>query len=534
MSMVRLILATLSLMVAAGCDPKPPEAPKRPAAGPAAPLTKADALLLRFHFTGVDSLASQTNAPALREVAELPATKALLAQSARKLARALAKGEEQPTNSSMATVLLDLFKGESFVEAHGTTNEITSWIVAVKLPAGRSEVWQAELRRAFGPSGAGGQTALQLDGFAGWRAGKLFFIEKDSWVISGVSNDDQLLQAQIQRLKSARPPGADDAWLEAEIDFAHLGKWLPPGNPFSMPKLDVAFGNKSGNVRSTGRLLPTQPVFVKLEPWLIPANTIQDPIISFTAMQGISGALGQHEAIRRLQLPLVPNQLFVWAQSDWPYQTFGAWPMKDSTNQVKQLAPKLEAQFNPAIARQGLGQIRQPTNRVSVAWIGLPIIVPYITPAPEPGDDFLVAGIFPMAPERKPVPSELIAQFNMRTNLVYYDWEITEARLNQWRQLLSLLMVVLSPEPPALMVDVAGQKWLEAIAPKLGNAITEISVKSPQELSLVRRSHIGLTGIELVLLARWLDADHFPAFSAPARTNAAPGLPTVPTVPKGR
>ena len=38
------------------------------------------------------------------------------------------------------------------------------------------------------------------------------------------------------------------------------------------------------------------------------------------------------------------------------------------------------------------------------------------------------------------------------------------------------------------------------------NTVTEVTVASPQELSLKRKGPIGLTGFELVTLTRWFDS----------------------------
>ena len=130
-----------------------------------------------------------------------------------------------------------------------------------------------------------------------------------------------------------------------------------------------------------------------------------------------------------------------------------------------------------------------------------------------------MAGIIPTGPNTNPPPAELLNQFLPRTNLVYYDWEITEAKLEQWMktmQLVSMLTMQFSPTG-------FGNRWLTNCAPKLGNTITEVTAVSPTELKAVRRSDLGLTAIELTWLARWLDNPAFPAFAYP--TNAMPGLP---------
>ena len=51
------------------------------------------------------------------------------------------------------------------------------------------------------------------------------------------------------------------------------------------------------------------------------------------------------------------------------------------------------------VAKAGLGRIAFTTNRTEIGWVGMPILVPFVRPAPEPGDDFLLfgsmAGIIP-------------------------------------------------------------------------------------------------------------------------------------------
>ena len=52
-----------------------------------------------------------------------------------------------------------------------------------------------------------------------------------------------------------------------------------------------------------------------------------------------------------------------------------------------------------------------------------------------------------------------------------------------------------------------------AVEQKLGNSVTEITADSPTTCSLVRSSHIGFTGVELVALTRWLESTRFPKLS---------------------
>ena len=100
----------------------------------------------------------------------------------------------------------------------------------------------------------------------------------------------------------------------------------------------------------------------------------------------------------------------------------------------------------------------------------------------------------------------------------------SEAKLAQWVPIFQLASM-LSPNPTFPGAAAASQ-WLRAVSPKLGNAITEVTVASPAELKAVRRSELGLTAFELAVLTRWLDNPAFPAFAYP--TNALPRLPPAP------
>jgi hypothetical protein len=285
---------------------------------------------------------------------------------------------------------------------------------------------------------------------------------------------------------------------------------------------------RGDSLRSEATLKFDQPAPWKLAAFKLPTNSVRDPLISFTAVQGFGDWLARQPEFKNWELKSAPNQFFTWARSDVPYNLLAAMPMPDASNTVVRAAPHALHSLGTNIAKAGVGRIAFTTNRTEIGWIGMPILVPFVRPAPEPGDDFLLfgsmAGIIPTGPNTNPPPAELLNQFLPRTNLVYYDWEITEAKLAQWVPIFQLA-AMLSPNPTFPGAAAANQ-WLRGISPKLGNAITEVTAISPTELKAVRRSDIGLTAFELALLTRWLDNPAFPAFAYP--TNMLPGLPPVP------
>ena len=66
-------------------------------------------------------------------------------------------------------------------------------------------------------------------------------------------------------------------------------------------------------------------------------------------------------------------------------------------------------------------------------------------------------------------------------------------------------------------------KWLVAAEPKLGNAITEVAKTGPRELTLIRRSDLGLSALELFALVQWIAGPPAEeAFRVPASPETSP------------
>jgi hypothetical protein len=225
-----------------------------------------------------------------------------------------------------------------------------------------------------------------------------------------------------------------------------------------------------------------------------------------------------------------PNQLFSWAQSQVPYQTQFAWEMAGASNWIQATTAKLKPALAARVPWLNLGELEFATNLTRLLWHGFPVIVPFINPASDPG--FVEAGIFPVRNPRGPAPPELYAQFRGRTNLVLYDWEITQPRLADWQSMGMLHQMLAGYLPPA--TNGPARRWLQDtnVTRFLGNAVTEITRTSPRELAAVRTSAIGLTAFELHWLARWLDGSRFPRQTPPEwpanrgrRAAATPNAP---------
>jgi hypothetical protein len=253
-----------------------------------------------------------------------------------------------------------------------------------------------------------------------------------------------------------------------------------------------------------------EPVTGSLDPWPIPTNIINEPLISFTAVRGISPWLKNCAMLQRLELTPAPNELYFWAQGHITFQSFVAFPLKDAAVKLERAGHRGSSLFSSNLQSHGLTQITWQTNNQQLLW-RLPYAAPFLKPAAFKGRELVVGGLFPPSPLTNPPPAELLSQLASQPKLVYYDWEITQARLTSWRILAQLFAMIAGKSQ--FTTNTPGLPWMMAVEPKLGNTATEITADSPAEWSLVRKSHIGFTGVELVALARWLESTNFPKLS---------------------
>ncbi|MEK7684334.1 MAG: hypothetical protein AAB466_02800 [Verrucomicrobiota bacterium] len=508
---VRLIL--VGLVLSAVCR-------KSPAASPPVPE-----VLVRFHFVGAEQLNANTNLATLKGIWSLPPTVELRGKALQKLsafAGELLTNRMGLTNPLGAARLInplleDLLQAETHLEIRRSSHEAAEWTLALQLQQERAQLWQNNLSNLMALCQAGTPIQTTLDGFSGWEAklpretNVLRCLRLGQWTLL-VFGPERLRTnyGVFPELKTkGRPlPLAKDYFLEAEADFPRLAQGLPASPATEWPQTHLLLSAKGDHLRSEMKLRFAKKGNWPLEKWQIPTNTIRDPLVSFTAGQGVGPWLSQLELLKPLELNPAPNQFFAWAQAYSAFHVYGAMPVSDATSVLNHFTKVLLPKINTNLQERAVGELVRLTNQPGVFWRGLPIIVPFVHPSPEPGGHFIYGGIFPAPVGTNLPPPELFAEFASRTNLLYYDWEITQARLAQLRPLFKLLSIVTSK--PFQNTNSLAEKWLGEIEPSLGNTTTEISVTSPQELTLVRKSHLGLTGVELIALAHWAESPDFP------------------------
>ena len=513
------------------------------AAAQASPLPSN--LIARVHFAGAERIAADTNSLAFTNLWCSTEAQTLREQTLNKLSRApytwfksnIAAGAADEAEK-LRPLLDDLLKSEWLLEALDATNGFPEFALAVRLDAARAQLWRTNLADVLESRTKLPLEQIQAAGQNGWRLKKhlppncVRFVRVGDWIVLGCGQDELPLNDEIVRrvLDARRPaPAANDYWLSAEVDWPRLARWLPSSNPFGLPETQLQIVGREASLRLDGRFIFQQPPAVTLEPWRMPTNTIHPPIISFTAARGIGPWLEKQGWAQPFEIQPAPNQIFVWALAPVPLQTFAAAPVPDATNALAQLGQKLSANTN--WRSHFMMPVTMAMTNNQIIWSGMPFISPKMTALREPAGDFLLAEVFPNGPKTKPLPPELLTQLG-QTNLIYYHWELTTERLKQLPQLTQLALLLTGHKQ--LEAQSAADKWLNRIGPALGNTVTEIMQTAPTEWSFKRDAPGGLTALELIALANWLEAPNFPGcdLRLPPPRPHKPGKPPPPKHPQ--
>jgi hypothetical protein len=510
----------LLLAFGAGCKKSAPAelAPNEPSQASAqSTLPQASPLdtIARVHWLGIKRLATETNADYFMSIWNLPETAKLEAQTLGKLALWLAGGagrnvtpSNQPPGSDISNLksqisdrqaqiqllLSDLLHEESYLEIRSATNGPTELALAIRLDDARAFLWKTNV------------AALQPLAFSLQPGSNWTILGLPARTNSTVAN----LVAKIQKDGSPVTPPATNFWLDADLDLARVSRafslnWPLPSNS---PKATLTVIGDGQDVRTHGELEFPRPLPLELEPWNIPTNLIHNPLVGFTAARSIRPWLKSFKPWTDLQLGADPNQVHIWAQQGIPLLEYCAFPVPNVSNFINQASDRLRQVANPWIVANRLGELARATNFHGLAWYGAPFISPQLRSAVEESGQFAVVGLMGPVLTNRDSPPELMDAVVSRTNLLYYDWEITQNRMENVLHLTQLARFL--THKAQISKDSASLLWLKAAAPKLGNCITLLNELDSRHLSLVRRSSFGLNSLELNILSDWLDSPQFP------------------------
>lgn len=461
-----------------------------------------DPVVARYHFAGTSQLTAKNyentrkllNQPSSVEYRDL----VLNRLSGKVAVSVLGKNSA----ASVRPLFDDLLAYESTGVFGVPSRDPESFVIAVHLPNDRAAAWKQIL---------GKSVSLHQEG---------------DWLIvsrgATLKAADDNFTAEIR--KNHRPaPVLQDTILEANVDWPRLNN-LPAlvSLRFKPAVLQIKVSPKGDHLRTEVHAHYPQPIEWKSKQWLLPTETIRDPLVSFSAGQNAAAFMKPSQLAERIGENPFTNQFFLWANLNVPFETSALFPMRNAARHVQSLGRELPARFNSELEKRYEGQLKYIEKTNQLVWQGLPIIVPYVKSIREKAGEFLLAGTFVLAPGGPPAPADLWSQFKGRNDLVYYDWEISGPRLAQWRMLTPLLPMFpmvrtndlawthkSAVHTPAAVVD----HWLSGLIPALtpskqnpsnGNVATQVTRNSASDYTVVRSSQLGFTAVEMMMLSHVL------------------------------
>jgi hypothetical protein len=491
----------------------------------------------RIHSLGLKNISADTNAANFMRIWVQPETTALATQTLDKLSRWAAGGSNTASSALIRPLLEDLVYSEFYLDARFPTNSelrtlhselgtpnsqlLTSssqFVLAVRLHPDRARLWQTNLPIAL----------KQLTGISpvtnsqGWTLNqtnpphRIEYTQIGDWTFLAVNFDGAISKSKFvhQLPRSPQSANTNNFWLETDLDLPRAADISFPllsliTRHTSLSHIHLTLGGEASNVITRATIDLSMPLPATLPAWEIPTNLIHEPVSSFTAVRGISSWLTDCSAWQKLQLSPAPDQAYFWAQPTAPFQSYIAAPLPSASNQLYQLVNLLVHDANPWLATNAEGFFRWENNPPNLLLDGVPVITPFLKPVVANQKDFVFGCLASFAEgDTNPPASDILQILSGTPALVYYQVEQTDVGVDADLFVSQLLRLVFNK--PQLPQKGATILWLKKSESFLGASSTTIIKTGPQQLSLKRKSTLGLTALELHLLADWLESPQFP------------------------
>jgi hypothetical protein len=480
----------------------------------------ASEAVVKYRCAGLTQLANDPHLPTLHKVLTSPSSTNLQNLALTRLSGWLTHSLRLGNNASDVSLIEPLLNGVMTTESLGCFGDVSTeapgFFLALHVEPARAQLWQDNLSKIFGGSGEK-FTKQEFKGLR-WNTGgsnSIWIIPAQDWLLVG--HDDDFSEPQTECLNNikakGRPgPALEHDWFEADLASAHLSGWFQ----FLQPaRIRITVTPNEDNLQISARILTTETIPWKTEPWQIPKDLMRGSIISFTAGQNVAAFLKMNPTLSHLPGNPLTNQFFCWALDQMPLLNYMAWPEANASNTLEKLSTEAPAGLNPELKRfNGTELLWQPRGN-ALMLRNIRLFVPNLQAVQGIDGPFLLLSSFPRSLQAAPVPDRLLGQIDGHTNLVYYDWELTGRRLQEWQMLSKMIANrALAQNGHAGDDSFIEHEWLGGLGSLTGNTVTEIKRVAPNELSVTRKGPMGLTAVELVLLADWAcDANSGPIHS---------------------
>ena len=514
---------------------------------------------LRWHFAGTKAIKANKEAPTVNEIWRLPESKRL----ANVLVDRLSQAPERQifgANASAPTVrrriikeiVQGLFTYESIGEFNGNPSEHPNLTIGIKLPLAKLDNWDRNIRRYLGTLGWKAPEENPDNDNLDWTAAHenpallARLIKQADWLLFSIGPDafSQLPEWNANITNNQPPTLKGKAALEIDGDLESLTQWLGSISVPSLPSFSATFKPEETSVRTEATFHLKQEIQTPLPDWQPPTEHIFEPIVSFSGARGLNHLIESLPVSEKLVREGIPEQFFSWSRpaiistNSIPlFPMYLGWPIPNDHISIADLTKRMPLIAGPGIMQSGSARLVSfPDRNESIIQILPSFIQPFVRGATNKTHGARIVGLFPLSKSPNPAPSALFDQLNSKENMVYYQWEITQRRIETYKTLIRFLSFLF--QKPQGEPRGVGFQWLTAIESKMGNAVTIVTAPETKKLELVRKSHFGLTGLELTAIARWIEASSFPwidtellstwdmrSFLPPTTAPAAPGLP---------
>jgi len=492
-----------------------------------------------WHYQGARQIRSLDGGQVFKSILESDSTAPVkdliltkLASAPDKLIFGLQAEAPDQRRELLTPLMEDLLEFQSYGEVHGLSSGVISFNVGIKLPEERRIDWNTKLRQFAGSYGWKIDPPLSEGMTSEWQSGSsdsgflIRYAQVEDWTLLSVGADalTQLLEWDESVEDGEFPPvsSAED-WWTVNLGFQTLSGLT--GGAYAGQALESLTLGVSGDgdyLRTHGELHLAAPLDDGVEEWSIPVNLIVEPIVSFSAQRNLAPLVSQIPGMNELFPKETPSQAVAWSrgarqQGTKPgieaapvFLNFASWPVTEENLAVDGMRRNVARWLEESLLKSNRASLHDGAEPNSFHLTMVPaFILPFIQGVEYEGKPYHLAGLTHRLVNRKnPPPPSLFAQIENHPRLRYYHWEITGEKVYQYRGFLNMLGFMF--DKGQLLQDSPLFGWTKGMESKLGNSVTQILSKSAHTLELQRKSHFGLTGFEIALLAKWIHSEAFP------------------------